>query len=246
MKKVVQYLYSLYVLLIFIIVMLAIFPFVIIASLFGKITGGNIIYTLCRLWADVALFCWGISHKNIFEAPKVTNTAAIFVFNHCSYIDIPFLLKAFRKQPIRILAKAEMAKVPIFGYIYKKATVMVDRSSEAARQQSVAILKKVLAQNISVVLAPEGTFNMSHLPLKSFYNGAFKIAVETNTVIQPVLFLDAYDRLHYNSIFSMTPGISRAVFLEPIQPGNDVEALKQQVYIAMENALIKYQASWIK
>ncbi len=204
------------------------------------------IYALCRVWADVVLFLWGINHKNIFEAPKSKDRAVIFVFNHISYIDIPFMMKAFRHEPIRILAKAEMAKIPIFGYIYRNATVMVDRESDAGRTRSVLQLKRVLAKNISVVIAPEGTFNMTDKPLKGFYNGAFKIAVETNTPIQPVLFLDAYDRLNYNSVFSLNPGKSRAVFLPEILPSNNVQLLKQEVYDEMEKGLFRYKASWVK
>jgi 1-acyl-sn-glycerol-3-phosphate acyltransferase len=246
MRKIIGFIYSIYVFAVFILVMLILFPFFVIASLFGKIKGGNMMYTICRIWADAVLFLWGIHHKNIFEAPKVKNHAVVFVFNHISFIDIPLMMKAFRREPIRILAKAEMAKVPIFGYIYRNATVMVDRASEAARAKSVEQLKKVLANNISIVLSPEGTFNMTDKPLKEFYNGAFKIAIEMQTPVQPVLFLDAYDRLSYKSIFSMTPGKSRAVFLPEIQPCNDVAILKQNVYDAMEAGLVRYKASWIK
>ncbi len=246
MRKFFGIIYSIYAFTVFIAVMLVLFPFVIIASFFGKIRGGNMIYSLCRIWADLAMFFWGIFHKNIFEAPKVKDHAVIFVFNHISYIDIPIIMKALRRKPIRVLAKAEMAKVPIFGYIYRKAAVMVDRSCEAARAKSVAQLKKVLSKNISIVLSPEGTFNMTNKPLKEFYNGAFKIAVEMQTPIQPILFLDAFDRLHYDSVFSMKPGKSRAVFLSEILPGNDADVLKQKVYDEMEEGLLRYKVSWVK
>lgn len=246
MRKIAGYIFSIYALLTFIIMMFLLFPFIIVASFFGKVKGGNMIYSICRFWADVVLFLWGIKHTNILEAPKVKGHAVIFVFNHISYIDIPFMLKAFRHDPIRILGKAEMSKIPVFGYIYRKATVMVDRESEAGRTRSVQELKKVLAKNISVVIAPEGTFNMTDKPLKEFYNGAFKIAAETKTPIQPVLFLDAYDRLNYHSIFSLCPGKSRAVFLKEIIPTNNSTLLKQEVYDEMEKALIRYKASWIK
>ena len=246
MRKIVGYIYSFYALLTFVLMMFLLFPFIVIASFFGKVKGGNMIYSICRVWADVVLFLWGITHKNIFEAPKSNNHAVIFVFNHISYIDIPFMLKAFREDPIRILGKAEMGKVPVFGYIYRKATVMVDRESNAGRVRSVQELKKVLAKNISIVLAPEGTFNMTDKPLKEFYNGAFKIAVETKTSIQPVLFLDAYDRLNYHSIFSLSPGKSRAIFLPEISPGNNMLLLKEKVYNEMEQGLLKYKVSWVK
>lgn len=246
MKKIAGFIFSIYGFVVFVTIMLLLFPFIFIASLFGRVKGGNMIYSICRVWADIVLCLWGIRHRNIFEAPKAKDHAVIFVFNHISYIDIPFMMKAFRHEPIRILAKAEMAKIPIFGYIYKNATVMVDRESDAARTKSVHELKRVLSKNISVVIAPEGTFNMTHKPLKEFYNGAFKIAVETKTAIQPVLFLDAYDRLNYNSIFSLNSGKSRAVFLPEIAPGNDAQVLKEKVYDEMEKGLIRYKASWIK
>ena len=244
MKKISRFLFTAYAMAIFIIVMLLLFPFFLLSSLIGNIRGGNIMYSICRLWADVVLFCCGIKHTNIYQAPKATQPV-IFVFNHISYIDIPIMMKTFRQQPIRILAKAEMASIPIFGYIYKKVTVMVDRQNEAARQNSVTQLKAILANNISIVIAPEGTFNQTHLPLKEFYNGAFKIAVQTGIPIQPVLFLDAYDRLHYSSIFSLSPGPSRAVFLPIIPAGSHVDALKTTVYTAMENELLARKASWV-
>lgn len=248
-KKVAGIIFSLYAFSIFIAVMLLLFPFVILASLFGRIRGGNMIYNICRVWADVVLFCWGIRHKNHYDAPKCTGHAVVFVFNHISYIDIPFLLKVFRKEPVRILAKAELAKVPVFGYIYRKAAILVQRSSAEARAKSVADMKYMLERNISIVIAPEGTFNTTHQPLKEFYDGAFRIAIETQTNIQPVIFLDGYDRLNYKSIFSLMPGRSRAVFLEEITVRhctiNNLEVLKDKVYSIMETALLKYKASWI-
>lgn len=165
-------------------------------------------------------------------------------------MDIPIMLAALRQQQFRALGKAEMTKIPIFGFIYKSAVVTVDRSDASHRAKSVATLKSILAKNISVALAPEGTFNMSHAPLKHFYDGAFKIAIETQTAIKPVIFLDAVDRLHYSSIFSLNPGRSRAVFLEPVDVAGftsaDTAQLKKKVYEQMEAALIKYKASWIK
>jgi 1-acyl-sn-glycerol-3-phosphate acyltransferase len=217
----------------------------VIASFFGRIQGGNMMYSICRVWADVVMFLWGMYHKNIFEVPKAKDHAVVYVFNHISYIDIPIMMKAFRNEPIRILAKIEMAKIPVFGFIYRNATVMVDRANDAARAKSVMQLKSILSKNISIVISPEGTFNMTDKPLKEFYNGAFKIAVEMKVPIQPVLFLDAYDRLHYKSIFSMTPGKSRAVFLPEVAPGNDVDVVKQKVYDEMEEGLLRYKASWI-
>lgn len=240
-------LFSIYAFLIFLIIMFLIFPAVVLASFFGKIAGGNMIYRLCRFWADACLLLWGIRHQAIYEAGKKPGPG-IYVFNHNSYMDIPEMMVAIRKN-FRALGKAEMTKVPLFGFIYKNAVVTVDRSSPQNRARSVAILTSVLKRNISVALAPEGTFNMSNQPLKTFYDGAFKIAIETQTPIRPLLFLDAINRLHYRSVFSFTPGKLRTVFLEEITTtgytAKDIELLRQKVFDAMEAALIRYKASWI-
>jgi 1-acyl-sn-glycerol-3-phosphate acyltransferase len=241
--------FSIYGYLSFIIIMLLLFPLVVVASFLGKVKGGNVIYTLCQWWADVMFVLWGIRHTNYFEVPHDQSRQYVFLFNHVSYMDIPVLLMAIRKQHFRILGKAEMGKVPVFGFFYRNAVVLVDRSSAQKRAKSVLQLKSVIKRNISVVIAPEGTFNMTHHPLKSFYDGAFRVAIETQTPIKPILFLDTYSRMSYASVLSLTPGKSRAVYLQeiPVQglTVKDVNSLKEKVYRLMEEKLIYYKASWI-
>jgi 1-acyl-sn-glycerol-3-phosphate acyltransferase len=249
-RRFISILFTVYAFLVFIGFLLLIFLLVVIASFFGKIRGGNFIYKLCNGWSDFFLFMIGISHRNIYESPHDRSRHYVFVFNHISYMDIPILLKSIRGQKIRILGKAEMAKVPLFGFIYKSAAVLVERGDPEKRARSVEQLKSVLKKDISIVIAPEGTFNMTHKALKEFYDGAFKIAIETQTPIKPVLFLDAYDRMSYESIFSITPGSSRSVYLEEIPVDgltlDDVDFLREKVYKIMEEKLIEYKASWIK
>ncbi|MBC7890489.1 MAG: 1-acyl-sn-glycerol-3-phosphate acyltransferase [Ferruginibacter sp.] len=245
----IQGLFSIYGFVLFVLIMLLLFPLVIIASFFGKIRGGNIIYNICQGWADVIMLFWGIRHRNIYEVPHDINQQYVFIFNHISYMDIPIIMKVIRNQHFRILGKSEMAKIPVFGFFYRNAVVMVDRSSAEKRARSVQKLKAVIRKGISVVIAPEGTFNMTAKPLKEFYDGAFKIAIETQTPIKPILFLDTYDRLNYKSIFTLSPGRSRAVYLEEITVSGltvkDVSMLKEKVYSLMEEKLIAYRASWI-
>jgi len=246
----IQIIFTIYAFLIFIGFLFLIFPLVIVASFFGKIRGGNFIYWLCHLWADFFLLMTGIFHRNIFEVLHDRSRQYVFVFNHISNMDIPVILKTIRRQQFRVLGKAEMAKIPIFGFLYRSAAVMVERGDPEKRARSVAQLKSVLSKGISIVIAPEGTFNMTHRPLKEFYDGAFKIAIETKTAIKPVLFLDTYDRMGYESIFSIKPGRSRSVYLEEISVDgltlDDVDLLREKVFKIMEQKLIEYKASWIK
>ena len=244
-----QWLYCIYALLLFIGIMLLLFPFMLIASLFGRITGGNIIYRLCMLWGDIWFLLVFIFHKNYFEEAPDKDKQYIFVANHISYLDAPTIVKAIRR-PIRALGKTEMATVPVFGFIYKYAVVRVDRASAGNRAKSVRNMKSVLKKGISIIVFPEGTFNMTPNPLKNFYDGAFRVAIEAQMPIKPILFLDAYDRMRYYSFFSLNPGKSRAVYLEevPVEglTQKDEAALKQTVYDLMDRKLREYKATWIK
>lgn len=229
--------------------MLIFFPVIVLASLFGKVTGGNVIYGLCRLWSDIFCLLTGVYHRNIYESPHDKSRSYIFVSNHISYMDIPAIMKSVRSQHVRVLGKAEMGKIPIFGYIYKSAVVTVDRESAVHRLRSIRTLKSVLNKGISVFICPEGTFNTTSQPLKSFYDGAFRIAIETQTPIKPLLFLDTYDRLSYKSIFSFTPGRSRTIFIDEVDVSgysiSEAHLLKEKVFTIMQAGLIRYKASWI-
>ncbi len=244
-----QIIYTLYAFATFILLMIPVFIWALLVVLLHPVNAGNLIYKACSLWADVWFVLLFIRHQNIYEAPLEKGKAYIFLSNHISYFDIPVIVKAFR-QPLRPLGKVQMQKIPIFGIIYKNVIVSVDRSSPANRARSVQLLKSFLQKGISVLVFPEGTFNETSKPLKDVYDGAFRIAIETGTPIKPVLMLDTHDRLHYNSIFSFTPGRSRAVFLEDIPviglTADQLPQLKAQVIELMESKLRGYGASWIK
>lgn len=218
--------------------------------MFGKIRGGNFIYKLCSLWARSLLFLTAIRHKNLYESPHDPTQQYVFVFNHISYLDAPALLISFRKQHFRVLGKADMGKFPLIGFIYRNAAVLVQREIAMHRAKSVLILKSVLKKGISIVISPEGTFNITTYPLQKFYEGAFRIAIETQTPIKPVLFPDNFDRLNYKNIFSLCPGVMRAVFLEEIKTSGytemDINLLKEMVFKKMEEGLIRYKANWIE
>jgi 1-acyl-sn-glycerol-3-phosphate acyltransferase len=246
--KPLQWIYCIYAVLLFVGIMLLIFPFVIIATFFGRIRGGNMILRLCMLWGDLWFPLIFIFHKKIYEAPHDKSRSYIFVTNHISYLDAAILVKAYR-QPVRPLGRIELSKVPVFGFIYRNAIVTVDRSSAENRAKSLVILRSVINKGISVLVFPEGTFNMTTRPLKDFYDGAFRLAIETQTPIKPVLFLDAYSRMHYGSIFSMTPGQCRVVYLDEIPvegfTSDDVGRLRELVFRIMEEKLIEYRVAWI-
>lgn len=240
----VQFVYSLYALLVFVLTMFIALPFVLLSLPFGKVTGGNMIYQVCRAWAYVWYFVTGMRHREIYEQPHDRDRQYIFVANHISYMDIPPIV-LIAHQPMRVLGKYEMVKVPVFGWIYRAAVILVDRRNPETRARSVRALKAALKHHISIFIFPEGTFNETGKPLKDFYDGAFRIAIETGTPIKPVLLVDTLERLHYGGLFRLTPGVSRVVYLEEVPVAglipSDIQGLKQQVYDIMEQGLRRYR-----
>jgi len=140
------------------------------------------------------------------------------------------------------------------GYILKndrqriqelgKAIVSVDRSSAHNRAMSLRILKSIISKGISVMVFPEGTFNMTNKPLKEFYDGAFRLAINAQVPILPIVFPDTVQRWHYSHWWKMSPGKNRVIYL-PLVPvsgmvHDDMGKLKKQVYEMMETELKKY------
>jgi 1-acyl-sn-glycerol-3-phosphate acyltransferase len=109
----------------------------------------------------------------------------------------------------------------------------------------VRALKAALRRNISIFIFPEGTFNETAKPLKDFYDGAFRIAIETQTPIKPLLFVDTLERMHWRGIFELMPGRSLVVYMNEIPVHHytlkDLPKLKKHVYEVMEQGLMRYR-----
>jgi 1-acyl-sn-glycerol-3-phosphate acyltransferase len=226
--------------------MLISFPLVMLSLTMGKVKGGNIIYQICRTWGVIWYFLIGIRYISVMESEFQRKKQYIFVANHISYMDIPqVLMIAKPDHPLRILGKYEMVKVPIFGWIYRAAVILVDRRNAETRAKSVRALKAAIKNGISIFIFPEGTFNESDAPLKSFFDGAFRIAIETGTPIKPVLLVDTLERLHYRSVFALSPGKNRVVYLEEVPVEGlemkDIANLKQKVFDLMDQGLRRYR-----
>lgn len=236
-----RYLYVLYCVALFVAFFLVLFPFFILLSLFGA-WGRKAIWQLIRGWSYVWLFLIGMRAKKIYRQRPDKRKNYIVVANHISYIDTPLI---FRTIPffVRPLAKKELAKIPLFGFLYKQMAVLVDRSDASSKSKSIHMLRRTLQREGSIFIFPEGTFNETADPLKSFYDGAFRLALRTNTAILPVIFPDSVKRWHYSSFWKWSPGINRAIFLPEVgvdefEP-NDIQGLKKKVFDQMWQALIE-------
>jgi 1-acyl-sn-glycerol-3-phosphate acyltransferase len=160
----------------------------------------------------------------------------IIVSNHSSSID--FMVNA-RAYPgvYKFLAKKELVKVPVFGYIVRKMCVLVDRSSPASGAASMAYLRDTLAHGYSVFLYPEGTRNTIEAPLLPFHKGAFKIAIESGFPIAIQTIVNTENVCGKSAALDLCPGVIKVVWSKPIEVKGmgvkDVRHLSEQVRAEM-------------
>jgi 1-acyl-sn-glycerol-3-phosphate acyltransferase len=160
----------------------------------------------------------------------------ILVANHNSYVDIPATTYAIPGAS-KSLAKQEMAKVPVWGIMYKVGSVLVNREDPDSRKRSFAEMKEVLNMGVHMLLYPEGTRNKTNDPLKSFYDGAFILAIETQQPIMPTVLFNTRKILFSGKSFGASPHRIDVHFLPPIETTGltaaDMPALRDRVFKIM-------------
>lgn len=118
----------------------------------------------------------------------------IIVSNHRSFLDILINAAAFPGL-YKFLSKKEMTKIPIWGTVVKRMCILVDRKSADSRKESYVQMKATLEKGFSILLYPEGTRNRTEAPLTDFYDGAFRLAVESG---YPLAIMTLNDSGKYN------------------------------------------------
>lgn len=249
-QKIFRFFFSIYGLFLLIVAVLLILPTLIFVSFLPEKKRADVLFVIIRFFISLFFMLTGIRPYVQSDEQMEDDVSMVFIFNHISYLDALVAVHALRGRSVRGLGKYEFSKIPLIGTIYKNAVILVKRGDKEDRARSITAMKDTLSNGTSIFLAPEGTFNESFNPLSTFYDGAFRIAIETRTPLKPMLLLDTHDRMHHRSFFSFNPGRSRVVFLKtfPVHEYSidDLPLFKEKVFMYMREELIKYQASWIK
>lgn len=186
-----------------------------------------------RVWMAFFLFCIGcpvkISGRKYFNE----HPAYIIICNHNSLLDIP-VTTPFMPRANKTIAKKSMSYIPLFGWIYSFGSVLVDRNNDASRRTSYQKMKDVLDMGLDMLIYPEGTRNNTPDPLKSFYDGAFKLAAETGKPLLPVILFNTRKALPAKKIFYLWPQSLKMDILSPIEvKGKDAKMLKEESFKIM-------------
>ena len=140
------------------------------------------------------------------------------------------------------LIKKELLRVPLLNVLLAYTCIPIDRSDKSSRQKGFKKMMHNLAEGTSILIFPEGTRNRTEKPLKSFYPGAFRLAIAAGVPVVPIVLLNLR-KLQPVGTFRAYPGRVVMRILEPIPTKTyveaDAEALMQEVFNRMENEIRK-------
>ncbi len=174
-------------------------------------------YKIARFWSKCILFGTGFYWKIQWDEKLEKGQGYIFVANHTSMMDIMLMFAIVKNHPLVFVGKVELAKIPLFGFFYKRTSILVDRSNAISRKKVFNHAQKRIQQGLSICIFPEGGVPVESIELDRFKIGAFKLSVEHQLPLVPITFLDNKRRFPY-TIFSGSPGKMRVkahAFLNP-------------------------------
>ncbi|MBX0290799.1 1-acyl-sn-glycerol-3-phosphate acyltransferase [Hymenobacter sp. HSC-4F20] len=199
------------------------------------------LHALNRYWSKLFIRMWGMPVETVRRNPLPAGQPCVYVANHSSYIDIPLL---FRTIPgwLNIMGKSSLAKVPVWGPIFERAYITVDRDNAMSRGRAMVQARRTLEAGRSVVIFPEGAISKTPgQQLEPFKDGAFQLAIATGVPIVPITmplnhrFMPDVEglRVRYSPLAII---MHEPVFTTGLTVA-DVPALKQRVYDSIASGL---------
>lgn len=241
--KLIRRIYSIYGSIGFISAFLLLLPiFIYTIEISGKKGQGR---KMNRIWSKLffGMLFFKVTIENQYHLKK--GGQFIFVSNHFSYLDIPVL--GLIPFDLVFIGKSSLAKVPLFGYMFKNLHIAVDRNSMKSRGESILKARKALDEGASVVFFPEGGIS-SHSPpaMARFKDGAFKLALDKQIPIIPVTLSYNHLILPDDGKFLLRYKPVKVVIHEPIAVegcgANDVKELKSKCFAIIQDQLDKDNA----
>lgn len=218
------------------------FPFLFISLL--KETWYPYFFKLARIWAKIILYGMGFYPKIETEQDILPGKSYMFIANHTSMTDVMLML-AVVKNPFVFVGKKELVKIPLFGFFYKRAAIMVDRDSPKSRMAVYERAQKRINQGLSICIFPEGKVpDDESIVLDEFKTGAFNLAIDHKLPIVPMSFIDNKQRMSY-TVFSGSMGVMRVkihAFLETAHlTHGDKKKLRDEARTIIYNDLLTYE-----
>lgn len=197
---------------------------------------------LNHLWARIFFFLLFLNRTKIrYEVRLDRKQRYVFCANHMSFLDIPTM--GLINHNFKFIGKSSLRKVPVWGYMYSKLHVLVDRENMRSRHDSWIHAKEAVRRGFSMTFFPEGGIYTKNPPkMVRFKEGAFRVAVDEQIPIVPVTLPTNFRILPDGLPLVQHPGLVEVYVHRPIWPdGNNddaVKRLKQQVYEVIDQKLV--------
>lgn len=237
MVRAISFIYHIWYYIMGFVTIVALLPFLLVAA--QPWVPYRYFFGLGRVWGVLYLLSLGIvpwPKRNRHELPE---GPFVLAPNHSSDLDIPMTF-VFSPRPVVFMGKAELLKLPIFGFFFRKTSIPVDRSTYSGRKKAMEMADQAVKAGSSVCIYPEGGIPPHTHLLRSFKAGAFKLALDNDVPVVPSVIYDMKRRFgDWNRPCS--PGICRTEVLAPLRPKMDCEdpvgELSDRTYMAIGTRL---------
>lgn len=202
-----------------------------------------------KVWAIFFLGMSGVPWKMIYYFRPVKNQQYIICANHFSILDIA--TTAFLPINFIFVGKSSLGKIPLFGYMFRKLHISVDRNSLKDRYKALKESMKAIDEGKSLVMFPEGGVLTDCPPQMSrFKEGPFRVAIEKQIPILPVTIPYNWLILPDDKSYLLYPRRAYVVVHPPIETKGlglaDIPKLQQQLYEIINSELKKYNPDEFK
>jgi 1-acyl-sn-glycerol-3-phosphate acyltransferase len=237
--KILRTLHTYYSLALFTLLFLVFFPLFLIPIVFPK--QFHLVGVLNRVWAKVLFPLAFIPYKVECRSRLDREKQYIFCPNHFSYLDIPVM--GFNPINAIFVGKNDMENIPLFGFMYRKLHITVDRANLKSRVNTILRSKKALDDGKSLMIFPEGGIITKKPPhMAHFKDGAFRIAIEKQIPIVPVTIPHNWIILPDHQLMRLHRGIVKVIFHEPIETKTytleKIDDLKKKVFDIINTELL--------
>jgi 1-acyl-sn-glycerol-3-phosphate acyltransferase len=221
---------------------LVMFPFL-VASILTE-NGYPYFFKMARIWAKCILFGMGFYYKVGKKQALENDKNYVIIANHTSMLDIMLML-AVVKKPFVFVGKKELSKIPLFGFFYKRTCILVDRDSSRSRGEVFKRAQKRINQGLSICIFPEGKVpDDQSIVLDEFKSGAFRLAIDHQLTLVPIVFPDNKKRYSY-TVFSGSPGVLWVSILPFIETKNktksDANEIRERSWNLIHKELLEFQ-----
>ena len=206
----------------------------------------NINHWIYRTWGYLVYIFSFIPLKIERRFKPEKDKAYIYCANHTSYIDIPSIYCSIHSD-ISFIGKASLGKAPLFGYIYSRIHILIDRKNRDSKQETVIRAKAALDNGVSVVIFPEGTIPKigARPDMIEFKDGAFRMAIEKQIPVVPISMPYNYYIFPDNGKLEANYHSCKVIIHEAIETKgmtfHDTNILKQKVFNIITNELNKHR-----